>query len=220
MIGEIVNPGKKSEVTLQGDRRMTVKELAERFCCDIHTITNHANRLFPSKIRNGVKTFFDEKEVTLILESIKSVKSQNDTLKVDLQGTETTLTPALKIAQLAELIEQSHRAIESIKDAEIAELKPKAEVYDGLVERGKALCLRDTAGEIGIRQTDFIEFLLHHRYLYRKGEEFRFYAEHRKYFVEKEIVHNGYDGLQVLVTPEGRGHFLRLLAKNQKCGAV
>jgi phage antirepressor YoqD-like protein len=144
-------------------------------------------------------------------------------LKVDLQGTETTLTPALKIAQLAELIEQSHRAIEAIKDAEIAklreenaELKPKAEVYDGLVERGKALCLRDTAGEIGIRQTDFIDFLLHHRYLYRKGEEFRFYAEHRKYFVEKEIARNGHDGLQVLVTPEGRGHFAMMFAKSKE----
>jgi phage antirepressor YoqD-like protein len=207
-----------NQITAGNDRRMTVKELSERFCCDIHTITNHTNRLFPGKIRNEVKTFFDEKEVTLILESIKHGQENQTTLKGSLQGTETVLTPTLKIAQLAELIEQSHREIEVIKDAEIAklreenaELKPKAEVYDGLVERGKALCLRDTAGEIGIRQTDFIDFLLQHRYLYRKGEEFRFYAEHRKYFVEKEIVHNGHDGLQVLVTPEGRGHFARLL---------
>jgi hypothetical protein len=35
-------------------------------------VTNHANRLFPGKIRNGVKTYLDEKEITLILESIKN----------------------------------------------------------------------------------------------------------------------------------------------------
>jgi hypothetical protein len=106
---------------------MTVKELARQFGCDIHTITNHANRLFPGKIRNGVKTLFDEKEVTLILESIKSVKSQNETLKVDLQGTETSLTPALKLAELTELIKRSYEQINEIKTAEIARLKQDRE---------------------------------------------------------------------------------------------
>lgn len=75
-----------NEAARQHDRRMTAKELAAQFGCAAHTITNHANRLFPGRMRNGVKTFFDEREATLILESVKSVKSQNNTLKVDLQG--------------------------------------------------------------------------------------------------------------------------------------
>jgi hypothetical protein len=106
---------------------MTVKELARQFGCDIHTITNHANRLFPGKIRNGVKTFFDEKEVTLILESIKQSQENQTTLKGSLQGTETSLTPALKLAELTELIKRSYEQIDEIKTAEIARLKQNRE---------------------------------------------------------------------------------------------
>jgi phage antirepressor YoqD-like protein len=43
----------------------------------------------------------------------------------------------------AEIDEQKARAERA--EAKVEELKPKAEVYDGIVARGKALCLRDTA---------------------------------------------------------------------------
>jgi hypothetical protein len=109
---------------------MTVKELARQFGCDIHTITNHANRLFTGKIRNGVKTLFDEREATLILESIKQTKGDGPravSLETRLQGTETSLTPALKLAELTELIKRSYEQIDEIKTAEIDRLKQDRE---------------------------------------------------------------------------------------------
>jgi DNA-binding CsgD family transcriptional regulator len=102
--------------------QMTTKELAEKFGCDSRTIRNHASKLFPGKMRAGIETLFDEREVTLILDSIKSVKSQNSTLKVDVQGTETVLTPILEVIKLTELIKQSYQRIDEIKTAEIARL--------------------------------------------------------------------------------------------------
>jgi DNA-binding CsgD family transcriptional regulator len=110
-----------------GGRLFSVRDLAERFGCDIHTIINHANRLFPGKIRNGVKTLFDERETTLILESIKRGQENQTTLKGSLQGTETALTPALKLAELTELIKKSYEQIDEIKTAEIARLKQDRE---------------------------------------------------------------------------------------------
>jgi hypothetical protein len=65
---------------------MTARELAAQFGCTVRTVLSHAKRIFPGKMRNGVKTYFDERETTLILDSVKSVRSQNETLKVDLQG--------------------------------------------------------------------------------------------------------------------------------------
>jgi hypothetical protein len=81
------------ELTRQGDRRMTTKEVAKQLGCDIHTITNHANRLFPGKLRNGVKTYFNEKEITLILESIKNPipSGAKSNLVNELQGTGNAL---------------------------------------------------------------------------------------------------------------------------------
>jgi anti-repressor protein len=91
-----------AELAVSGSIRMTTREVAEAQECDVHTVTNHANKLFPDKIRNGVKTYFDEKEVTLILESIKQTKGDGAravTLETRLQGTETALTPVLKIVE-------------------------------------------------------------------------------------------------------------------------
>jgi transposase len=109
---------------------MTTKEVAEILGCSIHTVTNHANRLFPGKIRNGIKTYFDEKEVTLTLESIKQTKGDGSRaigLETRLQGTETALTPALKLAELTELIKRSYEQIDEIKTAEIGKLKQERE---------------------------------------------------------------------------------------------
>jgi hypothetical protein len=103
-------------------KQMTARELARQFGCGIHTITNHANRLFPGKIQNGVKTYFDEREVTLILESIKKPVSSGakNNLVNEIQGIETALTPALRLEML-------YRQIDEIKTAEIARLKQEHE---------------------------------------------------------------------------------------------
>jgi phage antirepressor YoqD-like protein len=207
-----------SGITVNGDRRMTVKELAERFGCDTHTITNHANRLFPGKIQNGVKTYFDEREATLILESIKRGQENQTTLKGSLQGMETALTPALKLAQLAELIERSHREIEAIKDAEIERLKqqaaadaPKVGYYEALVDRNHLTNFRDTAKEIGIPEKRFIALLEAKGYIYRDSRgNIKPYHHKMDYFAIKDWEKGEITGTQTFITVIGKEHFLRL----------
>jgi DNA-binding Lrp family transcriptional regulator len=55
-----------NELTRQEDRRMTVKEVAEVLGVDISTITKRVRELFPQKVKNGVTTYLDEAEVTLL----------------------------------------------------------------------------------------------------------------------------------------------------------
>ncbi|MDR2394428.1 MAG: phage antirepressor KilAC domain-containing protein [Treponema sp.] len=212
------NLGKNSEVTLHGERRMTVQEVAVALGCNPETIKHHIRTLYPDLMANGKTTYLNETQATEIKNRIGS--GRNDLQNV-LQVKNTVVT-ALDIERMTLQVIEYHRTRIRELEAENREqqerltiAEPKAEVYDGIVERGNGLCLRDTAGENGIRQTDFIEYLLRHKYLYRKGEEFRFYAEYRKYFVEREIACNGHDGLQVLVTPEGRGHFVRLFTQRR-----
>lgn len=92
---------------------------------------------------------------------------------------------------------------------------PKAEYFDTLVDRKLYTGIRDSAKELGVRQTVFVEFLLSNKYLYRskKGKLLPYapYVE-QGLFVLKEFVNDktGYTDTQTMLTPKGKETF-RLL---------
>lgn len=94
-------------------------------------------------------------------------------------------------------------------------MQPKAEYFDMLVDRNLLTGIRDTAKELGIRQNDFVRFLLDKRYLFRtrKGK-LRPYATYvdSGLFEMKEFVNDktGYTDTQTMITPKGKETF-RLL---------
>lgn len=92
-------------------------------------------------------------------------------------------------------------------------MKPKADYFDTLVERGSNLNLRDTAKMIGVSERFFIEYLLLNGYLYRDAKrKLKPIAKYvGKYFVLKEWVRGENTGSQTLVTVEGRDRFYKLI---------
>lgn len=94
-------------------------------------------------------------------------------------------------------------------------MKPKADYFDTLVERGSNLNLRDTAKMIGVSERFFIEYLLLNGYLYRDAKrKLKPIAKYvGKYFVLKEWVGGENAGSQTLVTVEGRDRFYQLINK-------
>ena len=95
--------------------------------------------------------------------------------------------------------------------------KPKVEYFDALVDRGLNICFRDTAKEIGVKETEFIKFLLEHGYLYRdQKKKLKPFAEYvdSGLFVIKEYQNTNHTGNQTLVTPKGRETFRLLLTSN------
>lgn len=109
--------------------------------------------------------------------------------------------------------------------AQISEMKPKAEYFDELVDRKLNINLRDTAKELGIKERDFINFLIDKRYVYREAKkEIRPYAAFadsgKGLFTLKEYKgrYSDHAGVQTLVTPKGRETF-RLLCKELMKGA-
>lgn len=94
-------------------------------------------------------------------------------------------------------------------------MKPKADYFDTLVERGSNLNLRDTAKIIGVSERFFIEYLLLNRYLYRDAKrKLKPIAKYvGKYFVLKEWVRGENTGSQTLVTVEGKDKFYKLINK-------
>ncbi|MFR8775516.1 MAG: phage antirepressor KilAC domain-containing protein [Eggerthellaceae bacterium] len=94
-------------------------------------------------------------------------------------------------------------------------MQPKADYFDMLVDRNLLTGIRDTAKELGVRQNDFVRFLLEKGYLYRSNKgKLRPYAAYVEsgLFEMKEFVNDktGYTDTQTLITPKGKETF-RLL---------
>jgi len=100
----------------------------------------------------------------------------------------------------------------------IAELQPKAEYFDALVDRNLLTNLRDTAKELGVKERKFVDWLESKGFIYRDvSNKIKPFAPYitgdKKYFEIKEFTRdNGYTGNQTMVTPRGREAF-RLLLK-------
>ena len=93
-------------------------------------------------------------------------------------------------------------------------MKPKADYFDELVERNLLTNFRDTAKQLGIKQRDFVNFLLEKKYLYRdKSGKLLPYADKNNGLFELKECFNeatNWAGTQTLITPKGRETF-RLL---------
>ena len=93
-------------------------------------------------------------------------------------------------------------------------LLPKAEYFDELVDRKLLTNFRETAQQLHVKQSDFIQFLLDKKYLYRdkRGKLLPYADKNDGLFEVKECFNEKtqWSGTQTLVTPKGRETF-RLL---------
>lgn len=95
-------------------------------------------------------------------------------------------------------------------------MKPKAEYFDELVDRNLLTGIRETAGELGVKQNQFVTFLLEKKYMYQnKKGKLTAYAKPLAdgLFERKECVNEKtqWKGTQDLVTPKGRETFRLLM---------
>lgn len=127
------------------------------------------------------------------------------------QSNEEILASAMLVAQ--SVIREKERAIE--------QLKPKADYYDQLVNQNLLTNFRNTAKELKIPQNKFIAFLLENKYIYRdKYERLLPYTQKNKGYFEIKEWYNFYNdlvGIQTMVTPKGREHFLLLIGGDVTC---
>lgn len=98
----------------------------------------------------------------------------------------------------------------------IAELTPKAEYFDALVDRNLLLNFRNTAKELKVPERKFIRWLEEKGFIYRNmAGAIEPYAQYitgeRKYFEMKEFNRDGFTGNQTLITPRGREAFRLLM---------
>lgn len=93
-------------------------------------------------------------------------------------------------------------------------MKPKADYFDDLVDRNLLTNFRETAKQLGVKEKQFISFLLEKKYIYRdqRGKLMPYAEKNNGLFEIKECFNQktSWSGTQTLVTPKGRETF-RLL---------
>ena len=94
-------------------------------------------------------------------------------------------------------------------------LLPKAEYFDQLVDRNLLTNFRDTAKQLGIKEREFVKFLIEKKYIYRdRGGKLHPYAQKSDGLFEIKECFNektNWSGTQTLITPKGRETFRLLL---------
>lgn len=116
-----------------------------------------------------------------------------------------TYAEALKLAYEQQLLIEE-------QEQQIKVLEPKGEYFDALVDRNLLTNFRDTAKEFGIKQNDFIKFLIDRKYIFRdKKNKLKPYSHYMDLFELKEWKTDDKSGVQTLITPRGRETFRLLL---------
>ena len=127
---------------------------------------------------------------------------------------EAVMSRALRMAE--ERLER-FKAINANLSVQNAIMQPKAEYFDGLCDRESLTGIRETAKLLGLKQNDFVKWLIDHKYIYRdKRGRLMPYAEHvdSGLFTVKETYNDKTDwtGVQMLITVKGKERFLKTLS--------
>ena len=126
------------------NKSISTKELAEQLNTSSKVILENAKKCLPNKkIENGKATYWDEMEVTIILDWIKTHDGNHSSdLYFESKGEKTTtLTPALKIKKAFDLMQEGYeeelailRAKNKEQEVKLIEQAPKVEFYDAVTK--------------------------------------------------------------------------------------
>lgn len=156
------------------------------------------------------------KEICMLQRNEKGKQARQYFLQLEKEwnSPEAVMARALRMAQ--EKLERV-KAINSNLTVQNAIMQPKAEYFDGLCDRESLTGIRETAKLLGLKQNEFVKWLIERRYVYRdKRGRLMPYAEYvdSGLFEIKETYNDKTDwtGVQTLVTVKGKERFLKALS--------
>lgn len=126
-----------------GDKRMTVREVAEALGTAESTIRNKARELFPETVENGKATYLNEEQVFRLK---KALVPRDLTLKSKVDSA----LSALEIEEMTLKVISYHKAEADRLRADLAAAAPKVEFFDTVANSKDAITMRDVAAALNI----------------------------------------------------------------------
>lgn len=184
---------------------------------DYRTFLSNRSDGLPGKPRHDAQLTIDmAKEICMLQRNEKGKQARQYFLQLEREwnSPEAVMSRALRMAE--ERLKR-FEAINANLSVQNAIMQPKAEYFDGLCDRESLTGVRETAKLLGLKQNDFVKWLIDHKYIYRdKRGRLMPYAEHvdSGLFTVKETYNDKTDwtGVQMLVTVKGKERFLKALS--------
>lgn len=184
---------------------------------DYRTFLSNRSDGLPGKSRQDAQLTIDmAKEICMLQRNEKGKQARQYFLQLEREwnSPEAVMSRALRMAE--ERLER-FKAINANLSVQNAIMQPKAEYFDGLCDRESLTGVRETAKLLGLKQNDFVKWLIDHKYIYRdKRGRLMPYAEHvdSGLFTVKETYNDKTDwtGVQMLITVKGKERFLRAIS--------
>jgi phage antirepressor YoqD-like protein len=202
-----------NDLTVPGT--MTIREVADVLGIDPSTATKRVRELFPQKLRNGVTTYLNESEVT-VLKMALGHNGHLGTLSEVAAMPQTRLEKALLVRQA--LLVQQETITELEKEnaelrAENAEIRPKAETLDKITAAKGDVSVRELAAILavpGLGQNNLFDLMRKDWYIDRLNRPYRRHIEAGLMY-EKEYYVPQLDAAksQLRITQKGVVHFAR-----------
>lgn len=156
------------------------------------------------------------KEICMLQRNEKGKQARQYFLQLEREwnSPEAVMSRALRMAE--ERLER-FKTINANLSVQNAIMQPKAEYFDGLCDRESLTGVRETAKLLGLKQNDFVKWLIDHKYIYRdKRGRLMPYADYvdSGLFTVKETYNDKTDwtGVQMLITVKGKERFLKALS--------
>lgn len=184
---------------------------------DYRTFLSNRSDGLPGKSRQDAQLTIDmAKEICMLQRNEKGKQARQYFLQLEREwnSPEAVMSRALRMAE--ERLER-FKAINANLSVQNAIMQPKAEYFDGLCDRESLTGIRETAKLLGLKQNDFVKWLIDHKYIYRdKRGRLMPYAEHvdSGLFTVKETYNDKTDwtGVQMLITVKGKERFMRAIS--------
>lgn len=184
---------------------------------DYRTFLSNRSDGLPGKPRHDAQITIDmAKEICMLQRNERGKQARQYFLQLEREwnSPEAVMSRALRMAE--ERLER-FKTINANLSVQNAIMQPKAEYFDGLCDRESLTGVRETAKLLGMKQNDFVKWLIDHKYIYRdKRGRLMPYAEHvdSGLFTVKETYNDKTDwtGVQMLVTVKGKERFLKALS--------
>lgn len=184
---------------------------------DYRTFLSNRSDGLPGKPRRDAQLTIDmAKEICMLQRNEKGKQARQYFLQLEREwnSPEAVMSRALRMAE--ERLER-FKAINANLSVQNAIMQPKAEYFDGLCDRESLTGVRETAKLLGLKQNDFVKWLIDHKYIYRdKRGRLMPYAEHvdSGLFTIKETYNDKTDwtGVQMLITVKGKERFMKAIS--------
>lgn len=182
------------------------------------TETNNPKNPFTTIINHQL-TIEMAKEISMLQRNEKGKTARQYFIKLE----EKWNSPEQIMARALQIAEKQIKSLTLINSQLTVDnqiMQPKADYFDELVDRNLLTNFRDTAKQLGIKEKEFINFLIERKFLYRdqKGKLMPYADKNNGLFEVKECFNDRtkWVGVQTLVTPKGRETFRLLIKGMQK----